>query len=374
MGGVTRRKGKSHRWRPAVGKAALWAGVPAVALAALSLTLAWPAPAYTAYPVPETPLAALAEPAPTQKLPIPPAAREAEPTWAQAHAVRAGSRDVTSRPGDAPVQALEARSPRPASGEPAGQAKAQSADPRADGAEHAGQEAADTAGQEEADQREVATGEARTVTVVGDSLTVELKGSLKRGFARAGWKLLWVDARVGRGVDEGLGIVRDRRASDTIVIALGTNDYLASNATVREWVNTASGLAGNGRQVAWVNLHMNPDVNEEFSNYLRINEQLEKAAKGTDNVRVFDWASFARHNGISTGSDGVHYPYDTCPIRAKFYVAAALRLAEMLSPEQSPLDAAQIQGAGDQLAGALPGTQAATREATAAAGPGGLEQ
>lgn len=168
------------------------------------------------------------------------------------------------------------------------------------------------------------------VAVVGDSLTVELAELLDKKFSRQGWRLSWVDARVGRGTSEGLDILRTRHWEGTAVVALGTNDYSASEETVRSWIREASRIAGKSRRVAWINLHMDPDAKAGYANFRTINAHLKEATRGVPNVRVFDWAAFAAREGVSLGSDGVHYPWDTFPQRAFFYVAAALRAYEVL--------------------------------------------
>ena len=156
------------------------------------------------------------------------------------------------------------------------------------------------------------------VFVVGDSLTVGTEPWLRAAFARSGWTLAGVDARVGRAVPEGLGILKARtHLPPTVIVALGTNDLGASPASVSAWLRTARHIVGR-RRVIWVNLCLSPRRNPALGGYLRINAALARFAPRFG-IEVADWCAFATRRGISPGPDGIHYSPSAYQQRARFY-------------------------------------------------------
>lgn len=162
----------------------------------------------------------------------------------------------------------------------------------------------------------------RQALVVGDSLTVGAEPWLSSSLRGQGWSLDGVDARVGRGVDEGLRILRDRAASlpATVVVALGTNDFWAEPAAVHGWLRTARAIVGQ-RRLVWVNLCLDDATAPRLAPFHRVNAALAQFAAGYG-VHVADWCSFARRHGIVPGPDGIHYGPAAYRQRAAFYAAA----------------------------------------------------
>ncbi|HET6794704.1 MAG TPA: hypothetical protein VFH45_09695 [Acidimicrobiales bacterium] len=154
---------------------------------------------------------------------------------------------------------------------------------------------------------------------MGDSLTVGTEPWLGADLGRLGWSMTGVDARVGRGVAEGLAVLRLRAASlpPTVVVALGTNDYGDDPTVVVSWLRSVRAVAG-GRRVVWVNLCPDDAIAPRLAPYRRINAALTRDGPAFG-VQVADWCAFAGRNGLTPGPDGVHYRSAAYQQRAAFY-------------------------------------------------------
>lgn len=163
----------------------------------------------------------------------------------------------------------------------------------------------------------------RAVLVVGDSLTVGTEPWLDQAVRGRGWTLMGVDARVGRGVPEGLSVLRSDIGSlpgGTVVVALGTNSLSATASDVAGWLRSARQIVGS-RRLIWVNLCLDGRPGTWLGSYRQINRWL--AAYAPDyGVQLADWCSFATRYGIDTGPDGIHYTSAAYQERAAFYAAA----------------------------------------------------
>jgi hypothetical protein len=162
--------------------------------------------------------------------------------------------------------------------------------------------------------------------VVGDSLTVGAEPWLADAVRARGWRLVAVDARVGRTVPEGLAaLLRRARAGTlpaTVIVALGTNNLGASDADIETWMSAARRILGGDRQLAWVNISVAPPRAERAA---EIDAAL--AASGRRwNVQVLDWYGWTHRNGITNKADGIHYEDGAYRLRALFYAAALPRV------------------------------------------------
>ncbi|HET7487402.1 MAG TPA: GDSL-type esterase/lipase family protein [Acidimicrobiales bacterium] len=181
----------------------------------------------------------------------------------------------------------------------------------------------------------------REAFVVGDSLTVGTEPWLDRALQVRGWDLSGVDARVGRGVDEGLAVLRKEGATlpDTVVIALGTNNPGAGASTVRNWLRSARRIAGK-RRVVWVNTCIADKEARPLAASRRLNAALAQYADWYG-VELADWCTFAADRDITPRADGVHYDTAGYKIRARFY---ALALAGKIpQPRSAPVRTAAQQ-------------------------------
>ena len=162
----------------------------------------------------------------------------------------------------------------------------------------------------------------KDVLVVGDSLTVGTEPWLSAVVGGQGWTLTGVDARVGRGVPEGLSVLRTDIASlaqGTVVVALGTNDLNSTAAQVAGWLASARRIVGS-RRLIWINLCLAGQPGTWLGSYRQINRWLADYAPRYQ-VQVADWCSFATRSGIQPGPDGIHYAPAAYRQRAAFYAA-----------------------------------------------------
>lgn len=132
-----------------------------------------------------------------------------------------------------------------------------------------------------------------SVTIIGDSVLLGAKDYMNRHIAR-----LWVDAKVGRQGSEGLAVIRELKnagkLSDTVVLHLGTNGYLAEKhmrAMLQE-------LAG--RKIVLVNIHAPRRWAEDN------NDLLASLAAEFPGVRVMDWSGITAEHAEFFVADGIH--------------------------------------------------------------------
>jgi len=157
------------------------------------------------------------------------------------------------------------------------------------------------------------------VFVVGDSLTVGAEPWLDGVLRSKGWRVTGVDARVGRGVGEGLDVLRSqgRALPATVLIALGTNNLRATPSEVAGWLRDARRIAG-ARRIVWVGLCLDDVLVPRLSTFRAMNRALSAAAPRFD-VEVADWCGYAAARGIRTTYDGIHYDDYAYEWRAWFY-------------------------------------------------------
>lgn len=179
---------------------------------------------------------------------------------------------------------------------------------------------------------------AQLVYVLGDSLTFKARKYLGDALERHGWGATVVDARNGRMAEEGLTILAQADdLPDTILVALGTNNWLASRAEAAGWIEETRAIIGPRRTLVWVNVQMD---GERFRNYVNVNRGLVKGAKRDNRTLratgevgrtyVADWASFATDRRIRHNHDGVHYKAGGYRQRVDFYGAVLTRSPNVL--------------------------------------------
>lgn len=170
----------------------------------------------------------------------------------------------------------------------------------------------------------------RRVYILGDSLTYKARAFMEAALLAKGWvSNPATDSRIGRGVAEGLGILAQQQdLPETVLVALGTNDWLATPDQAAAWVAQVRSIIGPQRELIWVNVQMD---GERFTNYVNVNEGLRQGIR-TDNRTqrktgatgrsyLADWAAFTEDNGIRHNHDGVHYKAGAFKRRMDFYAA-----------------------------------------------------
>jgi hypothetical protein len=161
------------------------------------------------------------------------------------------------------------------------------------------------------------------VFVVGDSLTIGARPWMARDLRRRSGRLVGVEAGVGWHIEDGLAVLQ--RMGDslprTVMVALGTNDLLASPRQVDRWMRTARELVGD-RRLIWVNLRCNVRHSKLLARYPRFNDALDAAALRYD-VEIADWDAWAGRRRVRTLPDGVHYSSAAYRLRSSFYAIVA---------------------------------------------------
>ena len=128
---------------------------------------------------------------------------------------------------------------------------------------------------------------APTTLVLGDSLTV---GAEMGGLGDDG--TIEVDAFGGRTTLQGVEQARDvdARSYEQVIVALGTNDYLDSEADFRARIDKMMKVLGTDVPVTWINVDTGtPKLAPAASG---VNAALTAAADDYDNLTIADWAGY----------------------------------------------------------------------------------
>ncbi len=137
---------------------------------------------------------------------------------------------------------------------------------------------------------------APTAFVVGDSLTVGAEiGGLGDD---AG---LEVDALTGRTTTEGVAVAEatDLEPYEEVIVALGTNDYLDSEAEFAPKIDQMMAILGDDVPVTWVNVDTGtPKLSPAADG---VNAALAAAAERHPNLTVADWDAYI--NGRADADD-----------------------------------------------------------------------
>jgi lysophospholipase L1-like esterase len=146
---------------------------------------------------------------------------------------------------------------------------------------------------------EARTGDAGSVTLVGDSLNVGIEPFLREELD--GWR---VDAndRVGRTTREGIDELRRLGAqlAGVVVVSLGTNDLDGSEEEFRGLVGEAIEIVGPGRCLLWATI-VRAGVERRG-----LDRVLRTASAANGNVRLVDWAEMVAQDDSLLASDLVH--------------------------------------------------------------------
>ena len=157
------------------------------------------------------------------------------------------------------------------------------------------------------------------MVLVGDSLAVGIQSPLTN--ALSGWSLS-TNARVGRPLAEGMGVVRGMSERPPVLaISLFTNDSPEAISTLRSAVQeTIDRQAGHGC-VVWATI-VRPAVGGVT--YDRANQALAALAAANPGVmRLVPWAQEVAAHPEWLGSDGVHATPAGYSARAQMYAEAA---------------------------------------------------
>ncbi len=160
------------------------------------------------------------------------------------------------------------------------------------------------------------------VFIVGDSLTVGSNPALRKQLKPL-VKSVAIDARISRFTGEGIAKLRTARARQASIwiVGLGTNDSPSAAQTIRN-VNKVMRLAGNTRQVIWVNV-VRP------GGYSRVNRALQALDAKYPRLSVIDWAAVIRKQRHLLAGDRVHLTAKGYRVRALATRQALLELEDL---------------------------------------------
>jgi lysophospholipase L1-like esterase len=179
-----------------------------------------------------------------------------------------------------------------------------------------------------------ALGAPAQVALLGDSLTVGVDeiGRVAVRLSSVGYGLAWVDAEVGRTTRQAVAALRTRRRSmpKVIVIGLGTNDVVDKLPLNRfaAQIDDMMAIAGSGRSVIWLNVHLGRS-NAEARSTRALNDELLRAAVRHPNLRVADWDALVSHFPKLVDPDGVHLTTRGYELRARYTASV---VDELLGP------------------------------------------
>jgi hypothetical protein len=157
------------------------------------------------------------------------------------------------------------------------------------------------------------------MVLVGDSLAEGIQSPLTN--ALSGWTLS-TNARVGRPLTEGMGIVRGMSDRPPVLaISLFTNDAPGAVDTLRSAVRETITRQGGHGCVVWATI-VRPAVGGVT--YARANQALaELAAENPSVMKLVPWAQQVAAHPEWLGSDGVHATPAGYSARAQMYAEAA---------------------------------------------------
>lgn len=187
------------------------------------------------------------------------------------------------------------------------------------------------------------------ILIIGDSLTRESRTQLATRLRQDGWT---PTIRCWGGKRMDWGIAQIRRAKklgqlpDTVVMALGVNDMrLIARPITAQRVRAALDALGTERTIYWVNMHFVGPGSPGFAKERWFNRLLVAEAAKRSNLRVVDWAQWARDRGIRP-RDGLHYGSAGRVQRAEA-IRQAVRagLPPAPAPEPSPAPSASPESA-----------------------------
>jgi hypothetical protein len=153
------------------------------------------------------------------------------------------------------------------------------------------------------------------VFLVGDSLTAGAEASHQ---LPSTWT---IDAKVGRTTAEGIEILKttDVASYDAVIVALGANDYGATEAAYKDQIATVMTHVGATKPIWWVNV----DVGSPKLAAAADGPNKALAAAVYPNLKVGDWSTEAstKITAAMRASDGIHYNAEGYKVYAAYLSA-----------------------------------------------------
>jgi peptidoglycan/LPS O-acetylase OafA/YrhL len=150
--------------------------------------------------------------------------------------------------------------------------------------------------------------EERSVTVIGDSVMIDVTPHLENAF-----KKVDVDAKIGRQFREAEEIVQQKKGTgslgEIVIIELGANGPLSDKkmAALIEQIGTE-------HDVYMITTRVPKPWQQE------VNETIKNVAGNYENVKVVDWFSFSESHLEYIGNDGVHLTLSGAEAYAKYLI------------------------------------------------------
>jgi peptidoglycan/LPS O-acetylase OafA/YrhL len=150
--------------------------------------------------------------------------------------------------------------------------------------------------------------ETRSVTVIGDSVMIDVTPHLEEAF-----KKVHVDAKIGRQFREAEDIVQQKKSSgslgEIVIIELGANGPLSDKkmCSLIEQI-------GADREIYFITTRVPKPWQDE------INDTMKKVAGNFNNVKVVDWFSVSESHPEYIGNDGVHLTLTGARVYAEYLI------------------------------------------------------
>jgi peptidoglycan/LPS O-acetylase OafA/YrhL len=150
--------------------------------------------------------------------------------------------------------------------------------------------------------------EKRSVTVIGDSVMIDVTPHLEETFNKVD-----VDAKIGRQFGEAEEIVQQKKSSgslgEIVIIELGANGPLSHKK-----MTALIEQIGTERNVYMITTRVPKPWQQE------VNETIKSVAGNYKNVKVVDWFSFSESHLEYIGNDGVHLTLSGAEAYAKYLI------------------------------------------------------
>ncbi len=140
----------------------------------------------------------------------------------------------------------------------------------------------------------------KNVSIIGDSITVGSHNALMQKFPDI--TEADINARSGRGWDEGVSIARGMNLKDIVVFALGTN---SPNLT-EEQITTAINVIGTNKTIVFVTNYNDASKDLHTTN----NNFFKNLAKNNSNIIIADWAQTVSQNPSTYLKEDQLHPND----------------------------------------------------------------
>lgn len=165
----------------------------------------------------------------------------------------------------------------------------------------------------------------RSMIVVGDSLAVGMASALRTRLE--GWRL-WVDARIGRPLAEGMGVLDAApipAGGAVLAIGLFTNDGPRNLAALEAAVRRSVALAGPSGCALWATIQRPPLAGVSYDAANRLLERLADDPALSGRLELVPWARAVGARPEWLAGDQVHATSAGYAERARLYAQAAER-------------------------------------------------